>query len=269
MYKTFKLLFVFGLFMLTAWGTLTVANAMGEHDGSEGRRGGRLSGVVTAVTEDTIIITRTHHLAQGDVVTRPHRLDERHPITSGVGVTALINVNTATVVHLIECQCAGTLADVTVGDQVHVKGQRQENGSTTALTITISPAGDKVGGSVTVMSDDVLTVQNRHGVTKTISTTAETKFFTKEGAATLANIAVGSKIMAFGAKQADGSLVARVVLIRGTTTGSTGSTGSTGGSVDGAAVDELVDVLIADDATAPAATALVNRLFLPVVHLAQ
>jgi hypothetical protein len=265
MYKTFKLLVVFGLLVLTAWGTLTVANAMGEHDGSGGdggRRGGRLSGVVTAVTDSAITITRTHHLAQGDVVTRPHRLEDRHPITSGVGVTALINVNTATVVHLIECQCAGTLADVTVGAQIHVKGQRQDNGSTTALTITISPEGNKVGGSVTVISDALLTVRNRHSVTNTISTTAETKFFTKEGAATLANIAVGSKVMAFGAKQADGSLIARVVLIRDAAPSSTGV-------VDGAAVDELVDVFIADDTTTTNAATLVNRLFLPVVRLSQ
>lgn len=262
MYKTFKLLFVFGLLVLTTWGTMSVADAMGEHDGGGGRRGGRLSGVVTAVTDSTITITRTHHLAQGDVVTHPHRLADRHPITSGVGITALINVNTATVVRLIECQCAGTLADVTVGDQVHVKGQRQTDGTTTALTITISPEGDKMGGAVTVISAGVLTVQNRHGVTKTISTSAETKFFTKEGAATLANITVGSKVMAFGTKQADGSLVARVVLIRDTTTT------DSAGAVDGAAVDELVDVLIADDATTSAAT-LVNRLFLPVVRLGQ
>jgi hypothetical protein len=105
-------------------------------------------------------------------------------------------------------------------------------------------------------------VRNRHSVTNTISTTAETKFFTKEGAATLANIAVGSKVMAFGAKQADGSLIARVVLIRDAAPSSTGV-------VDGAAVDELVDVLIADDTTTTNAATLVNRLFLPVVRLSQ
>lgn len=263
MYKTFKLLFVFALLMLTAWGTVNVADAMSDHGGDGGRRGGRLSGVVTAVTDNTITITRTHHLAQGDGITHPHRIDDRHPITGSVGVTALINVNTATVVHLIECQCAGTLSDVTVGDQLHVKGQRQTDGSTTALTITISPEGDKMGGSVTALSGGVLTVQNRHGVTNTINTTAETNFFTKEGAASLADLAVGSKVMAFGAKQADGSLVARVVLIRGTTTG------SNAGNVDGAAVDELVDVLIADDSTATNGATLVNRLFLPVVRLAE
>lgn len=265
MHKTFKLLFIFGLLMLTAWGTVNVADAMSEHEGNGGRRGGRLSGVVTAVTDDTITVTRTHHLAHGDGITHPHRIDDRHPITASVGVTALINVNTATVVHLIECQCTGTLSDVTIGDQIHVKGQRQDNGSTTALTITISPEGDKVGGSVTVISEGVLTVQNRHGVTNTISTSAETKFFTKDGAATLADITVDSKVMAFGTKQADGSLVARVVLIRGTTTG---STGSTAGGVDGAAVDELVDVLIEDTTSAIAATQAV-QLFLPVIRFTQ
>ncbi len=267
MYKTFKLLFVFGLLLLTTWSTMSVADAMSTHSGDGGgRRGGRLSGVVTAVTDSTITITRTHHLAQGDVVTRPHRMEERHPITGSKGVTALIHVNTATVVHLIECQCAGTLADVTVSDQIHVKGQRHTDGSTTALTITISPEGDKVGGSVTVINDGVLTVQNRHGVTNTISTTAETQFFTKDGAATLTNIGVGSKVMAFGAKQADGSLLARVVLIRGA---AASSSDNADGSVDGAAIDELVDVLIADDTTTTSAATLVNRLFLPVVRLAQ
>jgi len=265
MYKTFKLLFIFGLLLLTTWGTVSVADAMNDHEGGGGRRAGRLSGVVTAVTDSTIMITRTHHLAQGDVFTRPHRLEDHHPITGSKGVTALINVNTATVVHLIECQCTGTLADVTVGDQVHVKGQRHSDGSTTALTITISPEGDKVGGSVTVISEGVLTVQNRHGVTNTINTSAETQFFTKDGAASLANVAVGSKVMAFGTKQADGSLVARVVLIRGTTTS---NTGGTAGDVDGAAVDELVDVLIEDTTTTSAAT-LVNRLFLPVARFTQ
>jgi hypothetical protein len=258
MQKTGKLLFVFGLLVLTAWGSVRVADARAAHDGDGRHRGPRLSGVVTAVTADSITMTRTHHLAAGEPMTHPHRLDDHHPITGSVGVTALINVNSATVVQLIECQCTGALSDVTVGAQIHVKGQRQADGSTTAMTITVSPAGDQLGGAVMAVEGATLTVQGRHGITKQITTTVDTKFFTKEGAAALTDVGVGSKVMAFGVKQADGALVARVVLIRDPAP-------INADTVDRAALDELVDVLI-EDTTTSATSILATRLFLPVIR---
>lgn len=263
MQKISKLLFVFGLLLLATLGSAITASAMSDHDGGGhpgGHDGRRLSGVVTAVTDDTLTITKTHHLAEGGGITHPHQLVDHRPITGSLGITALINVNTTTVVQLVECQCTGTLSDVTVGDQIHVKGQRNDDGTTTALTVTVAPDGDKLGGAVTAVDGATLTIQARHGVTGSILTTADTRFFTKDGTATLADISVGSKIMAFGVKQSDGSLVARVVLLRGATPT---STGSTSGAIDAAAIDELVDVLVADSATQT--VAVVTQLFLPLI----
>lgn len=295
-----KLLFVFSLLLLAAIGSAVAANAMGDHGG--GHPGGpgdrRLSGVVTAVTADTITITKTHHLASSADLTTTHPItdghpgphqprlndhhpitdstgithshpitppagvDGHHPITDAKGITATIKVSSTTAIYLIECQCTGSLSDVTVGRQIHVDGERNSDGTTTALTVTVAPAGDQLGGAVTAVDGATLTLQNRRTSTATVVTTSDTQFFTKAGAATLADIGVGTKVMAFGAKQSDGSLLARVILIRGAAV-TTDTNGTTTGTAT--AVDELVDVLLADT-TAQTETALVQSLFLPVVR---
>lgn len=296
-----KLLFVFSLLLLAAIGSAVAANAMGAHGGG-GHPGGpgerRLSGVVTAVTADTITITKTHHLAPWADLTTTHpitdgrpgphqpRLDDHHPITDSTGlthshpitppvgidghhpiteakgITATIKVSSTTAIYLIECQCAGSLSDVTVGRQIHIDGERNSDGTTTALTLTVAPAGDQLGGAVTAVDGATLTLQNRRTSAATVVTTSATQFFTKAGAATLADIGVDSKVMAFGTKQSDGSLVARVVLIRGTIVANDTNGTTTGTAM---AVDELVDVLLADTTTQTEA-ALVQSLFLPVVR---
>lgn len=301
MKKVTKLLFVFSLLVLAALGSAVVANAMGDHGGNgrpDGHGDRRLSGVVTAVTADTITMTKTHHLAPRDALTMtnpitdghpgPHHpqlgdhhpitdsnaithshpltspagLDGHHPVTDAKGITATIKVNSSTVFYLIECQCTGTLSDVTVGRQIHVDGARNSDGTTTALTVTVAPEGDRLGGAVTAIDGATLTLQNRRASTATIVTTNATKFFTKAGAATLADIGVGNKLMAFGSKQSDGSLVASIVLIKGKTTTTGTDTAATGTAV---AVEELVDVLIADT-TDQTEAAVVQSLFLPVVR---
>lgn len=299
MRKVTKLLFVFSLLLLAAVGSAAAANAMGGQ-GGDGRPGGhrdrRLSGVVTAVTADSITITKTHHLApdaaitdtapitdgrpgshhprlsdhhpitdstnitHSHPITPPTALDGHHPIADTQGLTATIKVSSTTVIYLLECQCTGSLSDVTLGRQIHVDGQRNSDGTTTAITVTVAPAGDQLGGAVTAVDGATLTLQARHGSTATLVTTSDTKFFTQAGAATLADIGVGRKVMAFGAKQSDGALVARVVLIRGATA-TTDTNGTTTGSAT--AVDELIDVLVED--TAADSTAVVAQLFLPLV----
>lgn len=301
MKKVTKLLFVFSLLLLTAVGSVVAANAMSEPSGG-GRPGDhgdrRLSGVVTAITADTITITKTHHLAPIDALTDtmpitdsrpgPHHppFGDHHPITGSTGitnshpitppipaeghhpitgakeVTTTIKVSSTTVIYLIDCQCTGSLSDVSVGRQIHVDGERNSDGTTTALTVTVAPEGEQLGGAVTAVDGTTLTIQTRHGSTATVVTTNATKFFTKTGAATLAEIGVNSKIMAFGTKQSDGSLVARVILIKATTS-TTDTNGTTTGTAT--AVDELVDVLIADT-TAETSATMVQSLFLPVVR---
>ena len=299
MRKVTKLLFVFSLLLLAAVGSAAAANAMGGQGGG-GRPGGsgdrRLSGVVTAVTADSITITKTHHLAPSAAITDtapitdgrpgshhprlsdhhpitdstaithshpltpPTALDGHHPITDSKGLTATIKVSSTTVIYLLECQCTGSLSDVTLGRQIHVDGQRNSDGTTTAITVTVAPAGDQLGGAVTAVDGATVTLQARHGSTATLITTGETKFFTQAGAATLADIGVGRKVMAFGVKQSDGSVIAHVVLIRGTT-----ATPDTNGTTTGTAtaVDELVDALVEDTATD--STAVVAQLFLPLI----
>lgn len=301
MRKVTKLLFVFSLLLLAAVGSAAAANAMGGQGGG-GRPGGpgdrRLSGVVTAVTADSITITKTHHLAPSAAITDtapitdgrpgshhprlsdhhpitdstaithshpltpPTALDGHHPIADTKGLTATVKVSSTTVIYLLECQCTGSLSDVTLGRQIHVNGQHNSDGTTTAITVTVAPTGDQLGGAVTAVDGATLTLQARHGSTATLVTTSDTKFFTQAGAATLADTSVGSKVMAFGIKQSNGAVVARVVLIRGTTATSDTNDTSAGTAT---AVDELVDLLIADT-TAQTEAALVQSLFLPVVR---
>jgi hypothetical protein len=108
-------------------------------------------------------------------------------------------------------RAAAAKADLTVGSVVRIEGTENADGSFTATSVSIRPAG--LGGTVTATTADSITVQDAAGNSATIHVTASTTYQTVNGAGTLADVTVGSVVRAEGVKNADGSLNATAVRI--------------------------------------------------------
>jgi Cu/Ag efflux protein CusF len=70
----------------------------------------------------------------------------------------------------------------------------------------------RVGGKLSAINGNTLTVTNREGETQTITVTAETKYFRNREAATLSSFQTDDFIAATGAKNASGQFVAEQVM---------------------------------------------------------
>lgn len=215
-------------------------------------------------------ISDSHPLPPGHPISDTNPMTQTPPLTDSVPFTRVALFTDTTAVRLVECQCDGTLADITVGDHIDVRGVRLSDDSFVALTITIAPDGDKLGGKVTALNGTTISVVGRGNVSGTIVTDATTKFLTRDGEATLADVAVGKKVAGYGVLQSDGSLLARVVLIQGgKSDSSTLSAAAADASemtitVDSAAIDALVNNLASDN-DQPLEESAMQKLFLPVV----
>ncbi len=126
--------------------------------------------------------------------------------------TLTVHVGAETHIILLETQTEGSLSDIHVGAHVQVEGRPGDNGVIEARRVTVEPAGDRAEGRVTTVSGQMITAQSPEGQA-TIVTDASTRFYQGRDAATLADVTVGKGVTAYGQKQADGSLRARLVFI--------------------------------------------------------
>lgn len=122
---------------------------------------------------------------------------------------------------------AATLADLEVGDEIHFRQTRNDDGTYTITAISI--VLPHAVGTVTAVGADTITITLRDGTTQTIATTATTTYRTGKAAGTRADVKVGTVIVATGEKAADGTLTATTVDVRlaqvmGTVTASTADT---------------------------------------------
>jgi hypothetical protein len=122
---------------------------------------------------------------------------------------------------------AATIADVAVGDAVRLSQTRNADGTyaVTAIAIVLP----QVGGTVTAVGADTITITVRDGTAQTIRTNASTTYHLDRADAKRADVTVGAVIVATGTKAADGSLTASAVWVRlphvaGSVTAITGST---------------------------------------------
>ena len=123
------------------------------------------------------------------------------------GTTTNIVVTGATTYRL--GRTTGTRADVKAGDRVAVEGTKRSDGSITATSVQVAPA--MVAGDVTAKTATTITVRLSGGTT-TIDVSGSTTYrVAGKTAATLADIAVGSRIVAEGTQNGDGSLQATSV----------------------------------------------------------
>jgi hypothetical protein len=156
-----------------------------------GRGGPGAGGEVTAVSDSSLTVATP----KGDSVT--------------------VKVSEDTVVRLVESQSEGSLSDIEVGDNVMVRGQRNDDGSVEAKAIMVAPDGDMAGGRVTAVDGSTITTENRAGDTATILTSDSTEFRLGRTGETgsIADVTTDSGVRAFGDLQEDGSLQARLVFI--------------------------------------------------------
>lgn len=156
-----------------------------------GRRGPGAGGEVTAIGDSSL----TLETPNGDSLT--------------------VNVSDETVVRLVESQSDGSLSDIEVGDNVRVRGQRNDDGSVDAVAIMVAPEGDMVGGRVTAVDGSTITVTGRDGETATITTSDSTVFRLGPDGETgsISDVTTDSGVQAFGELQEDGSLAARLLFV--------------------------------------------------------
>ena len=98
-----------------------------------------------------------------------------------------------------------TLADLAVGDQIGFNQERQSDGSysITAIRVVLPT----IGGEVTAVADDTITVTGKDGTAGTIHVDGDTTY-TLDGTTgkALSDVTVGSFLVAEGTLRADGSL---------------------------------------------------------------
>ena len=106
----------------------------------------------------------------------------------------------------------GTKADVKVGSIVAAAGTVGPGDAFTAKTVRIHVRLARIGGEVTATTKDTITVKQRDGTTATIKVGPDTKLFVRgDTTPTLAEIAVGMRVVGVGTLNADGSLNAQAV----------------------------------------------------------
>jgi hypothetical protein len=113
----------------------------------------------------------------------------------------------------------GSFADLEVGLDVAVAGHRSGEGSVEArvvITRDDMPIGTPMGGEVTTVGSDSLTIENPRGGTFTFDVTADTDFLSRENnVASLGDIEVGDHAMVLFEQSTSGNLTANVIMVGG------------------------------------------------------
>jgi hypothetical protein len=141
------------------------------------------------------------------------------------GWTRTIAITSATTITKDgETIAAGDLA---VGDQIRLRQGRASDGTFTITAIDV--VQPRIGGTVTAVTADSITVTGRDGASHVITTTNSTTYRLGRAAATRSDIVVGSMIVATGSTGTGDSFTASTVTIKaprvaGTVTAVTAST---------------------------------------------
>ena len=146
----------------------------------------RAGGEVTAVNGNTITIKRRD------------------------GTTTTLTVNGSTVFK--QGDANASKADVKVGSMITAEGKPGSSDAFTATSVMILLS--HVSGEVTAKTANTITVKQRDGSSVVIHVNANTRFLVRGTAgtkATLADVAVGNRLVATGVKRADGSVDAVAV----------------------------------------------------------
>lgn len=112
-----------------------------------------------------------------------------------------------------------SFADLEVGLDVAVAGHRSGDGGVEARVVITRddlPIGTPMGGEVTAVGSDSLTVENPRGGTFTFDVSADTDFLSRENNITsLGEIEVGDHVMVLFEQSSSGTLSANVIMVGG------------------------------------------------------
>lgn len=190
--------------------TATAAFAQGGErpEGGPGGFGGPSGGEVTAVTDSSITVVSPN----------------------GETTTAAVSADTR--VFIVVTQNEGSLADVQVGTTVQIMGRPDDSGTVTADGIMVVPAGDVMRGEITGADDTTLVLEDNMpmrppqdsqnegtpvaeatAVVNTVVIDDGTQFFVSGTEGSIEDATVGMFASAYGTTQADGSLLATVVIV--------------------------------------------------------
>lgn len=127
------------------------------------------------------------------------------------GTRVTVNISTSTAYD--EAGHPASIADLTAGTLVSVAGTwSSTRGQIDATRIEILPAS--VAGQVTAISGTTITVRSFAGKAKTLTTDSSTVFRTFKGKATIASVAKGEIVQAFG-KPGPGNTFSAVTVVVG------------------------------------------------------
>ena len=118
-------------------------------------------------------------------------------------------------------------SELAVGDEIRLRQSRASDGTFTITAIDV--VQPRVGGTVTAVTADSITVTGRDGASHTVTTTNSTTYRLGGAAATRSDVVVGSRIVATGSAGTGDSFTASTVTIKaprvaGTVTAVTAST---------------------------------------------
>jgi hypothetical protein len=112
-----------------------------------------------------------------------------------------------------------SFADLEIGLDVAVAGRRSDEGTVEARVVVTRddlPIGTPMGGEVTAVGSDSLTIENTRGGTFRFDVTADTDFLSRENNVTsLSEIEVGDHVMVLFEQASGGTLSANVILVGG------------------------------------------------------
>lgn len=110
-------------------------------------------------------------------------------------------------------------ADLEVGLDVAVAGRRSGEGTVEARVVVTRddlPVGTPIGGEVTAVGSDSLTIENPRGGTFTFDVTADTDFLSRENnVASLGDVETGDHVLVLFEQASGGSLSANVIMVGG------------------------------------------------------
>lgn len=139
----------------------------------------RIGGVVTGVSADSFTIK------------------------GRAGITTTVTTSASTVYRL--GGGSGSRADLTVGSSVVVSGTPGSGPSFSATDVTIVPP--TAFGTVTAKTGSTLTLKRLNGTTITVDISTDTKIHVRgKDAGTLADVAVGDRVVAVGPQGSDGTI---------------------------------------------------------------
>ena len=121
-------------------------------------------------------------------------------------------ISSTTKIELMVSQSTGTVSDIQVGNNVTIDGRKNTDGSVAAVRILVEPGGTRAAGAVSAISGTTITLTTQKEMV-TVVTTTSTKFVKGKDAGTLSDVTKGTFVMAYGAKQSDGSISATYIIV--------------------------------------------------------